>query len=128
MNEIYWITRFGAIHGISIAITVIAGIIFTVCILGYMVNNDNDSPSRIKARQTFITFLKKSSIVLIIGLLGIVFVPTTREAYIIWGVGGSIDYLKSNPTAKKLPDKCIIALDKWVDSLSEEKTESEKKE
>jgi hypothetical protein len=42
----------------------------------------------------------------------------------IWGVGGTIDYVKSNATAKQLPDKCIEALDKWVDSLNEEKTKN----
>lgn len=30
------------------------------------------------------------------------------------------DYVKSNETAKQLPDKCIEALDKWVDSLNEQ--------
>ena len=38
----------------------------------------------------------------------------------IYGVGDTIDYVKSNNTAKQLPDKCIEALDKWVSSLNEE--------
>ena len=38
---------------------------------------------------------------------------------LIYGVGGTVDYIKANPTAKKLPDKCINALDKWVDSWTE---------
>ena len=38
----------------------------------------------------------------------------------IWGVGGTIDYVKSNDTAKQLPDKCIKALDEWVESMYEE--------
>ena len=29
-------------------------------------------------------------------------------------------YIKSNDTAKQLPDKCINALDKWVDSYVKE--------
>lgn len=33
---------------------------------------------------------------------------------------GTIDYVKSNETAKQLPDKCVKALDKWVDNLNEE--------
>ena len=49
-----------------------------------------------------------------------IFTPTTKEALMIWGVGGTIDYVKSNDTAKQLPDKCIEALDKWVDSLNEQ--------
>ena len=43
---------------------------------------------------------------------------------LIYGVGGSIDYLRNNTTAQKLPDKCIEALDAWVDELFPEKKDS----
>ena len=56
---------------------------------------------------------------IIVALL-LIFIPTTNEALMIWGVGGTIDYVKSNDTAKQLPDKCIEALDKWANSLNEE--------
>ena len=42
----------------------------------------------------------------------------TNEALMIYCVGGTIDYVKSNETAKQLPDKCIKALDKWADNLT----------
>lgn len=42
-------------------------------------------------------------------------------------LGGTIDYIKSNETAKQLPDKCIKALDKWVENLNEEKQENKQK-
>ena len=48
------------------------------------------------------------------------FIPSTEQLYMIYGVGGTIDYLKENPTAKELPDKCIKALDTWVDNLNKE--------
>ena len=55
-----------------------------------------------------------------------VFTPTTKQALLIYGVGGTIDYIQANPTAKQLPDKCINALDKWVDTWNtEEKKEEE---
>ena len=47
-----------------------------------------------------------------------------NDALLIYGVGGTIDYVKSNETAKQLPDKYIKALDKWVDNLNEEKQEN----
>ena len=43
-----------------------------------------------------------------------VFTPTTKEALIIYGVGGTIDYVKSNKIVKELPDKCIKAADKFL--------------
>ena len=51
----------------------------------------------------------------------------TNEALMIYCVGGTIDYVKSNKTAKQLPDKCIKALDKWVDNLNEEKQENKQR-
>lgn len=121
MNELYWITRFSGIHGMCVIITAIAAIIFTISLIGYIVNDDPDRLSEVRSRKSCLMFLKKSSIALTIGMFGIIFVPTTREALTIWGVGGTIDYIKSNPTAKQLPDKCIKALDKWVDSWTEKK-------
>ena len=45
----------------------------------------------------------------------------------IYGIGGTIDYIKSNDTAKQIPDKCINALDKFIDEYVNEDN-NEKKE
>jgi hypothetical protein len=57
---------------------------------------------------------------LVCGLL-IVFVPSKKDMALIYGVGGTIEYLKENDRAKELPDKVIDALSMWMDSLTEEK-------
>ena len=119
MNELYWITRLNGIHVVGIIITIIAAIIFTISLIGYIVNDNPDRLSEVRSRKSCVVFLKKSSIALAISILGTIFVPTTKEALAIWGIGGTIDYIKSNPTAKQLPDKCVKALDKWVDSWTE---------
>jgi hypothetical protein len=67
-----------------------------------------------------------SIVTFIIGLILWVFIPTQKEALLIYGVGGTIDYIKQNPTAKQLPNKCVNALDKWVDSWNIEKKDSVK--
>ena len=115
MEEIYWITRLGNIQGLSIILTSISGFFLGIFLIGLLINmTEGDSTEfQIKA-------IKKIIPVLIISILGVVFVPTTKEALMIWGVSGTIDYVKSNETAKQLPDKCIEALDKWVDSLNDE--------
>lgn len=61
---------------------------------------------------------KKANKLFIIGfisLLVICFIPSTKEMYAIYGIGGVIDYVKGNEKAKKLPDKVIDALDKYLD-------------
>ena len=67
-----------------------------------------------KSVRYFIPILSISTVLLVL-------VPTTKQALLIYGVGGTVDYLKQNPTAKQIPDKCINALDKWVDSWTEKK-------
>ena len=47
---------------------------------------------------------------------------TLSEALIIFDVGSTIEYIKSNETVKQLPDKAVIALDKWLESVSESDT------
>ena len=54
-----------------------------------------------------------------------IFIPTSKEAMLILGVGGTIDYIKKNETIQQIPDKCINALDAWVDSLTEKEQKNE---
>ena len=53
------------------------------------------------------------------------FIQTTNEALMVYGIGGTIDYIKSNETAKQLPDKYIKALDKWAENLTKEENRKE---
>ena len=130
MNEIYWITRFDGIHCVFLIFLIISAIISVIFTLVYIINYCNEqyynNNEEYKAYQKLsIKFLKITIPIFIVTCLGTVFVPNTKDALLIYGVGGTIDYVKSNPTAKQLPDKCINALDKWVDSWSiKEKTDS----
>ena len=120
MNEIYWITRCDSIHTIGIITTIVSLVLFIIfCIAsiskdeytGEDICSENQKRKLRKgARYLIFTF--------IVGLLIWTFIPTERDAFLIYGVGGTIDYIKNNPTAKQLPDKCINALDKWADNLN----------
>ena len=134
MNEIYWITRFSGINTVFLVfliISAIASVIFTIVYIVNYCEEQNCSEcykQECKNYQKLGTkFLKITIPIFIISCLGVVFVPTTKQALLIYGVGGTIDYVKTNPTAKQLPDKCIKALDGWVDSWNIEKNDSTKK-
>lgn len=117
MNDIYWITRFDALNTIFTIALVISTLILGVAIIGWLTNYDEECDFEMKVRKACEKAIRIAIIPFIIGLFGLTFIPTTKEALLIYGVGGTIDYLKSNPTAKQLPDKCINALDKWTDDL-----------
>ena len=129
MNEIYWITRLDTICKFLSAVAVVCFIISTVTGIFAMFNrfeaDDYEEGGKyynchMQKFKMFLSYFKRSIFVAIIACLINFFIPTTNEALMIYGVGGTIDYIKSNETTKQLPDKCIKALDKWVDNMNEE--------
>lgn len=116
MSEIYWISRLDYICNLFIVFLIIFG---TIVVIGgftliFSDRSDNNYP-------TILKIVKRSILILGFSLLGIIFLPNTKQAYMIWGLGGTIDYIKSNETVQKLPDKTIQCLDKFLDKyLNEE--------
>ena len=124
MSELYWITRCDPIGTAALVFLIISTICLGVLILGYVAYSEDADKNGINMTKKLFKIVIP---VFTISLLIEIFIPTTKEALTIYGVGGTVDYLKANPTARKLPDKCINALDKWVDSFSAEKNDSTKK-
>lgn len=115
MNELYWLTRLEYIQNFLVIVMSVSGIaLFISFMIWAMANYVEEAKSALKwVIGTFTT--------LVISSLIFVFVPSTKEALLIWGVGSTIDYIQENETAKQLPDKCINALNDWVESLSDPK-------
>lgn len=115
MNEIYWMTRLDSLKtllGFIIAFAVVFAIVgFSLMMATYDDRNDEDEGKKFKIGKRLTAIL--GSIAIILGIT-ICFIPNTKEAYMIYGIGGTIDYVKSNESAKQLPDKCLQALDKYL--------------
>lgn len=110
MSELYWITVLGNLNGLGL-VFVILGVLGAL--VGLLLQEDYS-----KWKKLFIS----SCVAFGFGVLSLTFIPSKHELYIIYGVGNTIDYIKENPTAKQLPDKCIEILDKWADEqLQKEK-------
>lgn len=120
MSEIYWLTRLDCVKNL-IGYSIVFAVIGLAIGIAYMIANiDRDYESE---KQNFKIGKKITkicaSIAIILGLAAC-FIPNTHDAYMIYGVGGTIEYIKSNETVKQLPDKCIHALDKYLDELNKE--------
>lgn len=111
MWELYLLTRLGAIFPILVIIAVIAGIISAIAGIDIMTEGDVERSTKI---------FKRSAVVLAISVLDIVFIPSKQDMLLIYGVGTTLDYLQDNEKVQQLPDKCVDALEAWVESLSEE--------
>lgn len=117
MNEIYWITRCDDISCFLTAMSVVCGIASGVALIVMCIaitEGEDDT------KKACIKFTKFSLPAFLLSMLINVFVPTTKDAMLIFGVGSTIDYIKSNVTIQEIPDKCINALDAWVESLNKE--------
>lgn len=131
MNEIYWITRLDMINGWLMGFSIISGVVLFISLIAISINYGTFLLSswncdKLDAKaylKVFKPIKKNSLIVFCIALPLSVLTPTKNEALLIFGVGGTIDYIKNNDTMKQLPDKCVNALDAWVDSLTDEKKE-----
>ena len=117
MSELYWITVLGKIESISEAFIFISGVtgifITIIFILSVFEHADDESKSFIRK------FRNATYVIFCVSLVLTVLTPSKKDLYMIYGVGGTMDYLKSNSTARKLPDKCIKAFDKWIDQITE---------
>lgn len=119
MNEFYWMTVIGNLSTVLTTIWIIALIAIVIMLLVLLVS-EGDVIEDEDDKHTFLKWLKRLFVCSVIALMASVFIPSTKEMILIYGVGGTIDYIKTNDTAKQLPDKCIKALDCFVDKYIDE--------
>ena len=127
MSVLYWLYVLGNINGLCKFFIVLSIIAFVVCVIFYLVPQDEDFgfPLAKKYIVKFIRFILLP--ILIISTIGNTFIPDTKTLYVIYGVGGTLDYLKENKKAKQIPDKAILALDKYLNEQLEDNDKGDKR-
>lgn len=121
MTEIYWLQRLGNI-GFCFNVVFCVCIIIALVILVWCITDDFQ-PFRDKS---FIHMVKKFAMVFAFFTAGVIFIPTQTDIMAIYGLGGTIDYIKSNDKAKELPDKVVDALTRYIDHIEKEEGEENK--
>lgn len=121
METIYWLQVIGSILIVGIVLIVLGIAAIIPSVAAFFANFDGDCESEIKAFKAAVKTIKLSLLAVSVGIIICVFVPSEKQMYAIYGIGGTIDYIKSNETAKQPPDKVVVALDKYIDSPNEDK-------
>ena len=112
MEEIYWITRMDNIY-IALSMFLCVSVIFTIIsIIGYFITKNLDEEEWNMFWNKIFKYVAPSSLILILLL---VFTPTTKEVLMIYGVGGTLDYVQSNEKIQQLPDKVVDAIDLFIE-------------
>lgn len=114
MSELYWITRLDALALVFKSMAIVP---VCLCALNFIAKH-------VIGEKDFNVGWEKCRITcFVVGVLGLTFIPTKNEALLILGVGRTIDYVQESESVKQLPDKCVDALNRWVDSLNKEDKE-----
>lgn len=121
MWELYLISRIGVIHEVFVAVTVISILTAIFCYIVSITTDDwsGEDICNEWQKSKLRKFANKLFVVFGFSVLITAITPTKEDAYFIYGVGSIIDYIQSNPKAKQIPDKCIDALNQWVDNLND---------
>ena len=137
MNEIYWITRLDYICCFLICISVLSPFVLLVSFsLALSSMEDAETYKEyhgcwdeyMREYKKWMRNAKRCAVIFFVSVFINIFIPTTKQALLIYGVGGTIDYIKSNDTAKQLPDKWVKALDKYLDNINKEEEKQNENE
>lgn len=123
MSEIYWITVLGNLSNLFVVTCVCFGLVTAGIAVSMWIEAYEEED-----RKPFYKWIKCCGIAFIVTSLMAIFTPSKQDLYAIYGIGGVIDYVQSNETAKQLPDKTIKALDKWLDEINKENNDADMKE
>lgn len=121
MKELYWITVLAGIGEalfITSIIVLILSLLIGLALLGaayYDENSDARKRSYKYFRITIISFFV---------MMASLFIPSKQDMYIIYGVGGTIDYLQESEEAKKLPENVIKACNMFIEDSIEQHTDT----
>lgn len=119
MEEMYWITRLNALHVVAGILAFVWAVFVLVLAIYEILNFQEYENEELGCFKKF----RKAILWGIVPLLILIFVPTSKQVLLIYGVGSTIDYVIDNDKIQNLPEKCIEALEEWVDSLNDSKDE-----
>lgn len=122
--DLYFISIFDSIIGVSIVFSIlgiVAAIAWIICVCNNAGLDDTSSYEKgiLKTNNMVIKISKPFVHVGIVCLIIATFLPSTKQGYMIYGITNTVEYIKSNKTARELPDKAIIAIDRWLDKEME---------
>lgn len=122
MTELYWITRLDAFIFVLVVMILLGVVLFSWNGMRLDDTNEDYKPDAPK-RKSYKRNMKMIAIITFMSLIAVAFIPSTKNALLIYGVGGTVDYIQGNDTAKQIPDKCLKAIDKYLDSFNEDDNE-----
>lgn len=120
MGQIYWLQRLAWVSdffSVALFASLLCFIIAVTAVFLAFCLGDLDEGFFRSVRP----YSKKLLLLFAFLCIGSAILPDKQDLWEIYGIGGTIDYIKSNDKAKELPDKVVDALARYVDSIEQEK-------
>lgn len=122
METIYWITRLDGIIAVSVIISIMFFAAAVALIVYYfseiecysIYDKDEDD---IKTAKRCRRAIYGSVFGMFLFMLIAVFVPTTKDAIIIYGCGSILEYIEQNDKIQEMPDRLVNITDKYISEL-----------
>lgn len=116
MDEMYWITRVDGLLVFGKSILALSLIFIVCCSLVYITIDDElNEENRIISKM-----LKVSITTIVFSLLVVLFLPSKKELYLIYGLGSVIEHMRGSDKMEEIPDKAVDAIIEWMDLDKEE--------
>lgn len=126
MSTLYWIIVLGNLYTLSVwvlCILIVAIIFLGTYALATETGDYVDEEDKAEA-HIYYNRVRKLALCSIIPTLILIFVPSTKQLYTIYGVGTVIDYAKGSKEVQKLPDNAVKALNVWLENVNKDKKDS----
>lgn len=117
MTELYWLTRMSTLHELLIICFFVSGAVALWFGMVYFMNLNIYEDTCDRALKC----TKTSLCIIICSALALAFIPSRKDLFIIYGVGGTIDYVQSDTIAQKIPEKVIKACNIYLDEIMKDK-------
>ena len=135
MKELYWITRLDAFLNWTTGLKIVAWIILALVLLavffyfiffltGEIKEEKINSEKYKRFKRVLWACGIPSSLIVIITSLILIFVPSTKEACMIYLGGSVVDYVQGSEKIQEIPDKVVTLATDYLDTLV---TKKEKK-
>ena len=131
MKFIYFLNVVDSIHTLLIIALCIFGffaIVYAIGVLNQLAYDPYDTPDDDPGVEHYKGKMWKFIWSFLFTFLLFSFIPSKQTMYEIFGIGTVIDYVQSNDNVKKIPDKCIEAVNLWLDEKMEDMKNNNKPE
>lgn len=114
---IYWLTRLDSVNNLSIGLFATGIVITLIYFLVYGVNQEWwDKDERKEYKDNHKGKIRWGLFLTIVGVLGMTFTPTTKEAIFIVAGGKTLEYAAKDTSLQKIPGQLTNITSTWLES------------